>query len=239
MFNSFLDGTKHSIEVTAISNMTGLVPDVRGLHFPGLDIKDIPDVFSAKSKGGILDREGVVEAVSSIRPDGTTIERNLRGGVFCVVEAPTSFLREVMESYGLIIGVIQGPRTGQALFYRPQHLVGLEAPISIAKVAIYHEATGAPKGWLSEVVTAAKKPLSPGTLLDGEGGYTTYGLVERADVALDAHLLPFGLSQDATLLREIPEDGLVTYDDVKLKKDSFASNMRVLQNESIRPNVAL
>jgi predicted homoserine dehydrogenase-like protein len=239
MFNSFLDGTKHSIEVTAISNMTGLLPDVRGLHFPGLDVREIPDTFSLKSKGGILDSEGVVEAVSSIKLDGSTIDRNLRGGVFCVVEAPSRFLREVMESYGLIIGIIQGTKTGQALLYRPQHLVGIEAPITLAKAAVYHEPTGAPAGWFSEVVTAAKKPLSAGTILDGEGGYTTYGLVEKATVAFDGHLLPFGLSHDATLTRDIPEDGVITYDDVKLRTGSIAANLRMLQDESIKPGVML
>lgn len=235
MFNSFLDGTKHSVQETALSNMTGLTPDVRGLHFPAVDLRDIPDTLSLKSKGGILEKEGVVEDVSSIKPNGTTIERNLRGGVFSVVEAPTKFLKEAIESYGIGIGTIQGQKTGQLLVYRPQHLVGLEAPVSLVKIALYKEATGAPRGWFSEVVTAAKKNLKPGMLLDGGGGYMSYGLIERADIAKEQNLLPFGLSPNAEVIRNIPEDKVITYDDVKLNKSSFARELRNLQESSLRP----
>ncbi len=34
MFNSFVDGTKSGIEMTAVCNATGLVPQSDGLHFP-------------------------------------------------------------------------------------------------------------------------------------------------------------------------------------------------------------
>jgi predicted homoserine dehydrogenase-like protein len=143
-----------------------------------------------------------------------------------------------MESYGMILGIIMSEKTGQALLYRPQHLVGLEAPISIARTAVYHESTGAPRGWFSEVITVAKKRLRPGTLLDGEGGYTAYGLAERAEVAREENLLPFGLCQDAVVRREISEDRAISYDDVELQS-SPALSLRMLQETSLKSGAAL
>jgi len=232
MFCSFLDGTKHAIEMAALSNMTGLVPDVRGMHFPTLDLREIPEKLSLKSKGGILEREGVVEVISAIHPDGSFVERSIRGGMYAVVEGMTPFPVESLESYGEIIGMIIGKKSKQAMIYRPQHFVGHEVPIGIARMMLYGESTGAPIGRVSEIVAAAKKNLKPGTVLDGEGGYTVYGIIERADVARAEKLLPVGLTQGAEVLHEIPEDGMVTYDDVKLPQ-SFTLNLRRLQDSLV------
>jgi len=229
MFGSFLDGTKHAIEMTALSNMTGLVPDVRGMHFPTLDIREIPDTLSLKSKGGILEREGVVEAISSIYPDESSVERTIRGGLFTVIEGTTTFPIDSLESYGEIIGMMIGKKSRQAMIYRPQHFVGHEVPIGIARMMLYGESCGAPIGHVSEVITLAKKDLKPGTILDGEGGYTVYGLIERADIARDENLLPMGLTKGAEVISDIPEDSAITYEDVKLQ-ESFTLSLRRLQD---------
>jgi predicted homoserine dehydrogenase-like protein len=75
------------------------------------------------------------------------------------------------------------------------------------------------------VVAAAKKKLAPGTILDGEGGYTVYGLLEKASTASKQKLVPMGLTAGAEVTRELPEDSLLTYDDVRLP-DSFAWQLR-------------
>ena len=65
--------------------MTGLLPDVRGMHEPSVDIADIPQVFSLAEEGGILQQHGVVELANSIGPNGRTmLEDPLRMGVFVV-----------------------------------------------------------------------------------------------------------------------------------------------------------
>jgi predicted homoserine dehydrogenase-like protein len=229
MFCSFLDGTKHAIEMAALSNMTGLVPDVRGMHFPTVDLREIPDKLCLKDKGGILEREGVVEVISAIHPDESFVERSIRGGLYAVIGGMTPFPIESLESYGEIIGMITGKKSKHAMIYRPQHFVGHEVPIGIAKRMVYGESSGAPIAHVSEVVAAAKKNLKPGTILDGEGGYTVYGIIEKADVAKAEKLLPVGLSQGAEMVREIPEDGMITYDDVRLR-ESFTLNLRRLQD---------
>ena len=229
MFCSFLDGTKHSIEMAALSNMTGLIPDVRGMHFPAVDLREIPDTLCLKSRGGILEREGVVEAISSMSLDGSYVERSIRGGLYAVVDGMTPFPAESLGSYGEIIGMIIGKKSKHAMIYRPQHFVGHEVPIGIARMMLYGESCGAPIGQISEVVAAAKKNLKPGTILDGEGGYTVYGLIENADTAKAENLVPIGLTQGAEVIGEIPEGGMITYDNVELP-DSFAMTLRRLQD---------
>ena len=230
MFCSFLDGTKHSIEMAALSNATGLVPDIRGMHFPTTDLREIPDKLCRKELGGILDNEGVVEAVSSIFPDGSPVERSLRGGLYAVVEGQDDFPVKSMASYGEITGMIIGNKSRHAMIYRPQHFIGHEVPIGIARMMIYREPVASVIGQISEVVAAAKKPLKAGTVLDGEGGYATYGMVERAEVAREEQLVPIGLTHGAEVIRDIPEDGMVTYNNVSLV-DSELLKLRKKQDE--------
>ena len=225
MFGSFLDGSKHAIEMAALSNATGLVPDIRGMHFPTLDLREIPNKLCHVSKGGMLGNEGVVEAISSMHSDGSYVERDIRGGLYAVVAAEEGGVIDSLASYGEIIGVIMGERSRHAMIYRPHHFVGHEAPIGIARMMLRGESVGAPIGHISDVVAAAKKKLKPGDILDGEGGYCAYGLLEKAEVAKSENLLPLGLTQGAEVVREIPEDGMITYEDVELP-ESFALKLR-------------
>lgn len=230
MFGSFLDGTKHAIEMAALSNATGLIPDVRGMHFPSADLREIPDVLCSKEKGGILHQEGVVEAVSAIYSDETPTERNLRGGLYAVIDMPEGFSIDSLASYGEITGMIVGRRSHYAMIYRPQHFIGHEMPLTVARMMTLKQTCGAPVTKTAEIIAVAKRPLAPGDILDGEGGYTTYGLIERADLAHDEHLVPMGLTQGAEVREAIPEDGLITYNNVKVA-DSFA--YRLLQEHSV------
>lgn len=234
MFGSFLDGTKHAIEMAALSNATGLVPDVRGMHFPSPDLREIPDVLCSTDKGGILNQEGVVEAVSAIRPDLSEVERNLRGGLYAVIDAPTGFSIDSLASYGEIIGMIFGAKSNYAMIYRPQHFIGHEMPITAARMMIFGQTCGAAITKTADVVAAAKRPLVPGDVLDGEGGFTVYGLIDRADTAQRERLVPMGLTQGATVIQNIPEDGMITYDNVNVA-DSLP--FRLLQEEAVAGSV--
>ena len=51
MFNSFVDGTKSGIEMTAVCNATGLVPQSEGLSFPPATRFELADVCKPKSRG--------------------------------------------------------------------------------------------------------------------------------------------------------------------------------------------
>lgn len=224
VFCSFLDGTKHAIEMAALSNATGLRPDVRGMHFPTCDLREIPDVLCERERGGLLSAPGAVEAVSVIHPDESFVERGLRGGLYAVFAAD-KYALESLSSYGDIIGMIIGQQSGHAMIYRPQHFVGHEVPLGVARLMVYGADSGRPLWRASEVVAAAKRLLEPGTVLDGEGGYCAYGLLERAEVARDERLVPIGLTRGATVVHAIPAGGLITYDNVAMA-ETFALNLR-------------
>ena len=237
VFCSFLDGTKHAIEMAALANAAELAVDVPGMHFEAIDLRDICDRLCLQEAGGILQREGVVEAISAMRADETWMERHLRGGVYAVVRAEPQAV-ESLRSYGEIIGMQIGKRSGHALIYRPQHFVGHEVPIGVARLMLDGQPAGQPQGLFVDVIAAAKRPLRAGTVLDGEGGYTVYGLCENADISRAERLVPMALTQNCVLRRDIPCDGRIHYDDVEVP-DSFARELRQRQDrEFVTPFAA-
>ena len=88
MFNSFLDGTKSAIEMAAVANATGLAPPPEGLGFPPCGMDDLAHVLRPRTDGGLLHHKGQVEVVSSLERDGRPVARDLRWGVYVVLEAP-------------------------------------------------------------------------------------------------------------------------------------------------------
>ena len=226
MYNSFTDGTKSAIEMAAVANMTGLRPDVRGMHFPPAGTDRLAEVLKPREDGGILEHTGVVEVVSSIDRDGRPVPHDLRWGVYVVFTSPRPYVRGAFREYGLAVDA-----TGRyASFYRPYHLVGLELPVSAARAVLDGAPTGTPRPVpCAAVVSAAKRPLRPGDVLDGEGGAGVYGLADDAAAAARERLLPIGLSRGARMLRAVPEDGLVHLDDVSL--DTSTALYRMWQEQ--------
>jgi predicted homoserine dehydrogenase-like protein len=231
MYNSFRDGSKAQIEMTALANMAGLVPDVRGMHEPSLNIEDIARVFSLKEEGGILNRHGVVELANSVAEDGKTLLSNpLKMGVFVVARTEHPFTQEDLADY---IGRMGG-NGKNFLLHRPYHLVAVEAPMSIAEAVLYHQPTGTPLPRpTAEVITVAKRDLKQGEQLDGSGGYTVYGLIERAELARAENLLPLGLASGIKLKQDVPQGAPISYDMVELNEDSFVLKLRRLQDATV------
>ena len=228
MFNSFRDGTKAQVEMTALANMTGLPPDVRGMHEPSLNISEIAQTFSLQEEGGLLNRHGVVELANSIADDGITpLDLPLRMGVFVVIRTDHPFIQEDLAGYHLH----PGGNGKNFLLYRPYHLVAVAAPISIIKAALYGQPTGTPLTKpTAEVITVAKRDLKQGEILDGGGGYTVNGLIEKAEIARSENLLPLGLAPGAKLKRDLTKGAAITYDMVTLDEDSFILKLRRLQD---------
>lgn len=231
MYNSFRDGSKAQIEMTALANMTGLVPDVRGMHEPSVNIADIPRVFSLREEGGILHQHGVVELANSVAGDGVTmLDDPLKMGVFVVIRADHSFIQEDLAGYDLHVG----GDGRNFLLYRPYHLVAVEAPISIAKAALYGQSTGAPLPKpVAEVVAVAKRDLKVGEELDGSGGCAVNGLCEKADAARAENLLPLGLAYGVEMKCDVAQGAALTYDMVELDEDSFVLKLRRLQDATL------
>lgn len=222
MYNSFLDGTKSAVEMCSVSNMTGLLPDIPGMHFPAAAIEEIPGLLCPQEDGGILSRKGAVEIISSVRRDGTPIDNHLRWGVYVVITSENKYLRTCMSDYGMAMDL-----SGRyAVMYRPYHLVGMETPVSIARAHLYGEATGAPAARLCEVAATAKTNLNSGESLDGEGGYTVYGTLVECTLSDMTRILPIGLSYGAKLKRSINQNTVLTYSDVELSTDKLIETLR-------------
>jgi len=230
MYNSFIDTTKCAVEMTAVCNATGLKPDVRGMHFPLGSVKDVPKLLSLKKDGGILDDEGIVDVITRVKSDGKQVRNDIRWGVFVVVTSDSRDVKGLFKTY-------EAPRGGRgknALVYRPYHWAGLEATTSLIRACLYHEPTGAPlpSKPSAEVLAAAKKTLNPGDVLDGGGGYTLYGVAEKAEIAREENCLPLGLAENIKIVKKIPPDGVLTYDDVELNEDSFLLKLRRVQDKT-------
>ncbi|TPW73088.1 NAD(P)H-dependent oxidoreductase [Schumannella sp. 10F1B-5-1] len=222
MFNSFLDGTKSAIEMAAVANGTGLIPQDEGLNFTPAGVDDLSTLIIPKANGGTLSRSGTVEIVSSLNRDGTDVFRDLRWGVYVTFEAQTDYAVQCFAEYG--VKTDPSGRFGE--LYRPYHMIGLELGVSIAAAVLRNEATGAPTGFRGDVVTTAKKDLKVGETLDGEGGYTVFGKLAPAATSLATGALPLGLAHGAKLIRDVPKDRTVSWDDVELDETQFAVRIR-------------
>jgi predicted homoserine dehydrogenase-like protein len=227
MYNSFRDGSKAQIEMTSLANMTGLVPDVRGMHQPSAGVGDLARLFCPQEHGGLLSREGVVELANAVAPDGETLMPDeLTSGVFVVIGTDNPILGEDVTLWGL-----PGHAGRFAALYRPYHLCGIETPLSAVEAALFGRPTGAPLPTpTAECVAVAKHDLKAGETLDGSGGKLVVGQIERATVARAEDLLPLGLAYNAPLQRDIPRGRALTYADVRLDESALHVQLRRRQD---------
>ncbi|MBP5990153.1 MAG: Gfo/Idh/MocA family oxidoreductase [Piscinibacter sp.] len=222
MFNSFLDGSKPSIESTAVSNATGLAVPSNGLLYPPASVEDIPYVTRPKSEGGVLEKKGMVEVISSLEPDGRKIPYDIRMGVWVTVEAETEYIKNCFEEYN----AHTDPSGRYFTLYKRWHLIGLEVGVSVAAVALRGEPTGVAMGWNADVVATAKRDLAPGEMLDGEGGYTVWGKLLPAATSAAMGGLPLGLAHNVKLLRAVKKGQSLSWDDVAMDTSTDAYRTR-------------
>lgn len=217
MICAFKDGTKTMVEMTAMANATGFVPDVVGAHGPAGTVKELPDILSLKSegRGGILNNYGVIEYVDGVAP-----------GVFIIISTDQPDIKH--ELTYLSMGA--GPNF---CLYRPYHLCSLETPLSVAKACIDHEPTIVPRaGLVAETVTVAKRDLKAGEALDGIGGFTIRGTFISAGEAKEKNALPMGIvNRNTKMVRDVKKGDIITYADVELDQSTLMVQLRKLQDE--------
>ncbi|MBI3517599.1 MAG: Gfo/Idh/MocA family oxidoreductase [Proteobacteria bacterium] len=225
MFNSFLDGTKSAIEMAAIANACELEVPAAGLSFPPCGVDDLPHVLRQTSAGGVLERPGMVEVVSSLERDGRPVFRDLRWGVYVVLEAPNDYAAACFAQYGL-----KTDATGRyAAMYKPYHLIGLELAMSILSAALRREPIGQTRDFRGDVVAVAKRPLKAGEMLDGEGGYTVWGKLAPAARSLADGALPIGLAHKVKLTQPIAAGATVRWADVEMPESDAANVRRAME----------
>jgi len=222
MFNSFLDGTKSAIEMAAIANASGLTPPPDGLTFPPCGMDDLAHILRPRDVGGVLHHKGQVEVVSSEERDGRPVARDLRWGVYVVIEAPNDYAAACFRQYGM-----NTDASGRySAMYKPFHLIGLELNVSILSAALLRKATGASQNFAGDAVATAKRELVAGEMLDGEGGFTVYGKLLPAATSLARGALPIGLAHGVRLKRTIAQGETIAWADVEYDQQNDAVRTR-------------
>lgn len=227
MLTSFKDGTKTMVEMTAMSNATGFIPDVIGGHGPSASPKDrcaeLNEIFKLKKDGGILGRHGVVEYVNGIAP-----------GVFVTVTTQNEEIAYQMGYHSM------GPGPLWTL-YRPYHLCNLETPLTVAKIVIDGEPTIIPlDGPVSECIAVAKRDLKAGETIDGIGGYTTYGSIATAQETYEKGYVVYALVNKNTRMKcDVKKGTLLTLDMVELDTSTQLYKVRKEQDKMYNNGYAL
>jgi predicted homoserine dehydrogenase-like protein len=213
---SYVDGTKTMFEMTCAANATGCLPMQRGMIGPEATQETVTQIFALEEDGGITKFPGAVDFVQG---------SSMSGGVFVTVRVHNERIREDLQY--LKIG-----RGKYCTFFRPYHLWFLEAPISVARAYLYRDVWLAPLDRpVAEVMTIAKRPLTPGERLDDFGGYMYYGTIEQAEITATLNALPVGLAPGAKIVRAVPAGEIVTWNDVELDEDSVVVRLRRQQDE--------
>ncbi|PID96411.1 MAG: NAD(P)-dependent oxidoreductase [Actinomycetales bacterium] len=205
---SFADGSKLALEAAIMGNATGFVPQVRGMHGHACaDVKDMLDLFTERD----FEHEGLVEYALGAAP---------HTGAFVICRNYHPEKRKLMAYLKMGDGPLY-------LFYQPFHLPPWQILHSVARAALMHDPTITPAGApVCDTVTYAKRDLRAGERLDGMGGFTGYGLVERAEVCQREDFLPIAVSLDCRLVRDVPKDTPIRYADVELPPGRLVDRLR-------------
>ena len=230
MFNSFVDGTKSGIEMTAVCNATGLHSQTEGLSFPPATRFEHAEICKPKADGGVLEKAGVTEVTSSVYRDGSDVPNSLVMGTYVVFEAASAYGEECFLEYSML----QDASGKYACLYRPIHMIGLELGISVASAALRKEPTGAPVCFNSDVIATAKRPLKTGEMLDGEGGFCVWGKQTPATQSLKEGYLPLGLAHNVKLKRDIATGERLKWSDVAYDPKDLAVTVRREMEETFR-----
>ncbi len=212
MATSFADGTKISTENTLIANATGFGVGKRGMFGPKCEhVDEAKNLF-------LLDRlleGGIVDYVLGARPGP---------GVFVIGYDENQQRGAYMKHYKMGDGPLY-------VFYTPYHLGSFEIPLTAGRAVLFDDAAVAPIGGpVCDVMTAAKRDLKAGEVLDGIGGFTTYGMIENTSTCCSDNLLLVGLSEGCRLKWDISRDQPITKDDIEMPETRLIDKLRAEQD---------
>ncbi len=212
MLAAFKDGTKTMVELAAMANATGLVPDVPGAHGAKVDVPDLNKVLTPKADGGILSRRGCVEySVGKVAP-----------GVFAIIATPDPHIRADLKFYSMGDGPYY-------TLYRPFHLCSIETPQAVAEAVIYGEAVLKPQRMVAELVSVAKRDLKAGQKVDGIGGYDFFSRIYTRQDAQALRGIPMGLTAGGRVLKDIAKGELLTEENFAPDAGTLIHTLRKMQ----------
>ncbi|MFN3766584.1 MAG: NAD(P)H-dependent oxidoreductase [Aliihoeflea sp.] len=218
MLVEFIDGSKTMVEMAAIANATGLVPDKPGMHGPNAGREDLARILIPREDGGVLSNKGVVDY---------TIGKGVAPGVFVVVEATHPRVIERMDD----LHVGKGPYYA---FHRPYHLTSLEVPLSCARAVLYGKADMVPLARpVAEVAAVAKRDLAAGETFDAIGETCYRSWTMTAGEAAIARAVPVGLLEGGKVLKPVKKGDLLTLDNATPDTSTRLWALRRKQEEMV------
>lgn len=211
---SFVDGTKTMVEMAAVSNATGLLPDLPGMHGPKVEVGDLARAFVPQADGGIFSHRGTVDySTGSFAP-----------GVFAIVYTQDRRIRKDMK----FITKAEGP---YYLHLRPYHLCDIETPQSIAEAVLLGETTVASDEMHSEVVAVAKRNLSAGEKIGGIGSADIRGCIYTYQQARELRAIPLGIAAGGIVKKSIAKGSVLTQENFAPDSTTFIYRLRKEQDK--------
>jgi predicted homoserine dehydrogenase-like protein len=221
MLVEFVDGSKTMIEMTAIANATGLLPDIPGMHGPNAPLDTLHNVLCPAEDGGLLSRKGVVDF---------TVAKGVAPGVFVIAEMSHPRLRERMNDLKLGAGPYY-------TFFRPYHLTSLEVPLSAAAAVLFGTSHMRPMETpVAETATLAKCDLPIGTTLGAIGEIHYRGWAITREDSLMRKAIPLGLAQGAVTIQAVKAGDYLTHDNCQVDGDLKIVQLRRLQDTLLGNN---
>lgn len=218
MLVEFVDGSKTMVEMAAIANATGLVPDIPGMHGPKAGVAELAATLIPIEDGGVLSKSGCVDY---------SIGKGVSPGVFVVIKASHPRIHERMAD--LKMG--EGP---YFTFHRPYHLTSLEVPLTAARVMIHEKADMVPLPKpVAEVCAVAKRHIRAGEKLDAVGEYCYRSWTMTVVDARAKSAVPCGLLQHGMALKDIAVGELITFENASPNANSLITKLRAKQDEMI------
>jgi predicted homoserine dehydrogenase-like protein len=217
MLVEFVDGSKTMIEMVAIANATGLVPDKPGMHGPKAKVSELAQVLIPTADGGILSKRGCVDY---------SIGEGVAPGVFCIVETRHPRVLERMSD----LKVGKGP---YFTLHRPYHLTSLEVPLTVARAVLHQIPDIAPlERPVAEAIAVAKRDLRPGERLGkiGESDYRGWAVTWRE--AQEANALPIGLAEGGRVRQPIKAGSYLTYENCAADETLMLTRIRAKLDEA-------
>lgn len=213
----FADGSKLALEAAIMGNATGFVPQVRGMKgYPCAHVNDMLAQFTPDDFAG----GGLVDYSLGAAP---------HTGAFVICRNDHPEKRKLMAYLKMGNGPLY-------MFYTPYHLPPWQIPHSVARAVLFNDPTITPRGAPAcDTISYAKRDLKAGERLDGMGGFTCYGLVERYEVCATEAFLPIAVSLDCVLLRDVAKDQPIRYADVRLPPDRVVDRLRAEQAQRFPP----
>jgi predicted homoserine dehydrogenase-like protein len=213
---SFKDGTKTMVEMAAVSNATGLLPDIPGMYGPKVEVEELVNVFIPQKDGGIFSRPGMIDySTGRIAP-----------GVFAIVYSDEVRIRKDMK----FITRADGP---YYLHFRPYHLCDLETSQSIAEAVLLKEVTATAETMHSEVVCVAKRDLPAGHKVGRIGSADWLGKIYTYTQAKEKKAIPIGIAADGVVTKDVSKGELLTEDNFTPDSSKFIYELRQKQNHLI------